>query len=105
MSSGLYGVAVFSVNLREHHHESLVTMYVNFFAPFLMFTGMVTVPVIHYWRNAKLKAFIDQQCSTIILRISSSSRESGIADPLKRVSRVSRFSFTARASLRKSTSD
>ena len=89
MSSGLYGVAVFSVNLREHHHDSLLTMYVNFFAPFLMFTGMVTIPLIHYWRNAKLKAYIDQKCSAIVLKISSSSRDSGIADSLKRVSRLS----------------
>ena len=89
MSSGLYGVAVFSVNLREHHHDSLLTMYVNFFAPFLMFTGMVTIPLIHYWRNAKLKAYIDQKCSAIVLKISSSS----IADSLKRVSLISRLSL------------
>ena len=85
MSSGLYGVAVFSVNLREHHHDSLLTMYVTFYAPFLMFAGMVTIPVIHYWRNAKLKGYVDQQCSAIVLKICPSRKHSGIADPLKKI--------------------
>ncbi|KAL5256254.1 hypothetical protein ACHWQZ_G011466 [Mnemiopsis leidyi] len=107
MSSGLYGVAVFSVNLREHHHDSVFTMYVNYFAPFLMYTGMVTIPLIHYWRNAKLKAYIDQTVASISLELSSSNRESGIADPLKRSSRISRLSFTATfwAPIKQSSSD
>lgn len=94
MSSGLYGVAVFSVNLREHHHGSQLAMYVTFFSPFLMFSGMVTIPLIHYWRNVKLKAFIDSQYEVIRNKLVGVLTGNGSKRPASRLSGVSLSMWT-----------
>lgn len=95
MSSGLYGVAVFSVNLRKHDHiaPSLFSLYVNFYAPFLMFFGMAAIPVIHYWRNNKLKACVNKDIMAIKDRIMG---RGSISNTFKKMStsRVSQISFS-----------
>ena len=94
MSSGLYGIAVFAVNLQQHDHESLVTMYINFYAPFLMFSGMVVIPVIHYWRNAKLRQCINAQWIVCKNRAQGKDRRVSNKTLNSRVSRVSKISLS-----------